>query len=99
MAEAKLCFEKYEIYTSDLMIKNHKNNDQIISNDYLLTRVLQVSLGGKAHGFNRGLKAHFQEAIINCKNYGCNHETMFRFLKPQKTVQTSTVPLAGTAPL
>lgn len=44
MAEAKLCFEKYGIYTSDLMIKNHKNNDQIISNDYLLTRVLHTDI-------------------------------------------------------
>lgn len=37
MDKAKLCFKKYGIYTSDPMIKNHKNNDQIISNDYLLT--------------------------------------------------------------
>ena len=44
MAEAKLYFEKYGIYTSDLMIKNHKNNDQIISNDYLLTRVLHTDI-------------------------------------------------------
>ena len=44
MDKAKLCFKKYGIYTSDPMIKNHKNNDQIISNDYLLTRVLHTDI-------------------------------------------------------
>ena len=44
MDKAKLCFKKYGIYTSDSMIKNHKNNDQIISNDYLLTRILHTDI-------------------------------------------------------
>ena len=44
MDKAKLCFKKYGIYTSDPMIKNHKNNDQIISNDYLLTRILHTDI-------------------------------------------------------